>query len=90
MMNEKLMQEIADERIRQDAKWGEQNHYPARWVTILVEEVGEMAKAILNEDLAHTRKELVQVAAVAIAMLESLDRNELRGIVQAKEVTKDE
>jgi NTP pyrophosphatase (non-canonical NTP hydrolase) len=39
--------------------------------------VGEVAKAILENksSVAHTRSELVQVAAVAVAMVESLDRN---------------
>ena len=39
-------------------------------VAVLTEEVGEVARAILDCDLAQTRLELVQVAAVAVAWLE--------------------
>jgi hypothetical protein len=44
------------------------------WDTILLEEVTE---AMAESDPAKIRAELVQVAAVAVAMIESLDRNEL-------------
>ena len=83
-----LFSEIAEERLRQERKWGQQNHTPMHWVPILVEEVGEVAKTALethfqNEypqyqkhtDYAEFRKELIQVAAVAVAMIESHDRN---------------
>lgn len=80
---------VAGERIRQDARWGEQNHSLAHWLAILTEEVGEVAQAVCKAEippvnpmsrmlhLAHYRAELVQVAAVAVAAIESLDRNEL-------------
>lgn len=42
------------------------------WMHILVEEVSETASAKSIEEL---RKELIQVAAVAISAIESLDRN---------------
>lgn len=42
------------------------------WMHILVEEVSETASAKTIDDL---RKELIQVAAVAISAIESLDRN---------------
>lgn len=87
-----VMTEVANERIKQDLKWGEQNHRPADWITILVEEVGEASKAALESKflvcgkeglttrkaLENLREELIQVAAVAVASVESLDRNELR------------
>lgn len=71
--------EIATERHNQDAKFGEQNHSPAKWLMILGEEVGEVNKAALeaefqHKDLSEYRNELIQVAAVAIAMIECLDR----------------
>lgn len=71
------------ERKRQDSKWGEQNHKPATWLMILGEEVGEANKAVLEsminghfqEDLIMKyRDEMVQVAAVALAAVESFDR----------------
>lgn len=81
---------VIAERDRQDAKWGQQDHTPIEWMAILQEEVGEAAKEALEhhfgpryypedaERLARYRAELVQVAAVAVAAIESLDRNEGR------------
>jgi hypothetical protein len=101
-----VLVEVARERARQDARWGEQNHplwheslpdpvirashygvpteRAAKWlceieakggcqtyVSILVEEVAE---AVSAQDEAHARAELVQVAAVAVAMCEAIDR----------------
>jgi hypothetical protein len=99
-----VLAEIADERARQDAKWGEQNHpdgtFPDRvwawtgpasyvaenvrkncqelaaeghvtWLDIALEEVAE---AFETEDPAKLRAELVQVAAVAVAWIEAIDR----------------
>ena len=79
---------VVDERGRQLQKWGIQNHTPIEWLAILGEEVGEALKEALEhhftghyppdpERLTRLRAELVQVAAVAVAMIESLDRNEL-------------
>lgn len=41
---------IMDERINQVNKWGDQKHEPMKWFTILGEEVGEVANAILEKD----------------------------------------
>lgn len=68
------------EREHQDKEWGEQNHEPAYWLAILVEEVGEAAKEIVDYNPYNLRNELVQIAAVAIAAIESLERNELKYI----------
>lgn len=80
MSTKSVLEEIAKERNRQDEKWGEQNHSPADYLTILGEEVGEANKAALEAKFAGKpwddyRKELVQVAAVAVAMIECFDRN---------------
>ncbi|EKS10177.1 MazG-like family protein [Leptospira santarosai] len=82
-MKEKIIQEILGERERQDQKWGEQNYNPIEWCVILGEEVGEVNKAALEthfkyegkNDHSEYRKELIQVAAVALAMVECIDRN---------------
>ena len=90
--------EVHAERLRQDAKWGEQNHpdgtsdhWLARanaetaqtranekafrdeltWLDILREEVEEAAAEV---DPAKLRTELIQVAAVAVAWVEAIDR----------------
>lgn len=109
-----VLQEVRDERIRQDEKWGEQNHKvgsgpftfidladrlierteggtedptidaikkivesafskkQGTWAHILFEEVVEALES--NSD-TETRRELIQVAAVAVAMVECIDRN---------------
>lgn len=43
---------------------------PCEKVTVLLEEVGEVARAVLEKDEASMRHELVQVAAVVVAWLE--------------------
>lgn len=81
--------EVLLERQRQDEKWGEQNHHPMEWLTILGEEVGEANKAALEAhfkgygaqgDWSNYRAELIQVAAVAVAMVECLDRGKEMGV----------
>jgi hypothetical protein len=91
-----VLAEVAAERHRQDARWGEQNHqdgtgsaYAAEavlarkecgraagageltWRHILLEEIAE---AGAEHDPGSLREELIQVAAVAVAWAEALDR----------------
>lgn len=54
-------------------KWGLQNHSAEKWITILGEEFGEAAKAVLENDPAGLKHELIQVAAVAIAFAQNLE-----------------
>lgn len=73
--------EVQRERIRQDEKWGEQNHNDYRWLAIATEELGEAAQAMLHDefggDHAGTlREELVQTAAVIFAWIECIDRRQ--------------
>jgi NTP pyrophosphatase (non-canonical NTP hydrolase) len=72
---------LEDERKRQKEKWGEQEHGGHAWVSILLEEVGEVAKAINEDNMREALIELEQVAAVACAMWEQImdvDRIDLR------------
>jgi hypothetical protein len=117
-----VLAEIAKERGRQDAKWGEQNHplvdpsaveqptmvlgqmrtaYPARlfdfyglptatyarkqcqqaaregrstWADIILEEFCEFIEAAGLGDEAGARAELRQLAAVAVAAIQAMDR----------------
>ena len=115
---ERITKAIADvvaERLRQEAKWGEQNHpmvglaarrgfvpprvacvrlgilgadearercdhahrnHEGAYTHILVEEVAEFVEAcVLHGDASdEARAEMVQVVAVALAMLECIDR----------------
>jgi len=88
-MDDKIIEDILTERIRQDGKWGEQNHFELKWLAILMEEVGEVAE-VANEihptintgkaglkQYKDLRKELIHVAATCVAWMESLDRREL-------------
>lgn len=106
-----VLAEIAQERARQEAKWGQQNHvdwtptsaatdlagaWPAgvgdhfKFITdykakgaeghrlgyfdILMEEVAEAHDEARDGNTKATRAELVQVAAVAVAWIECIDR----------------
>ena len=79
----KVMSEVTTERLNQEAKWGQQDHGDFEWLTILGEEVGEACEAALKsaplmgehtQTVHELRKELIQVAAVAIAHIEAIDR----------------
>lgn len=90
----KILDEVLNERLNQDDKWGLQNHCPKGWLMILAEEFGEANKAVLescvfkdgrlssiNREMLKKgkdsyRNELIQIAAVAVAMVECLDRDE--------------
>ena len=74
------------ERLKQDAKWGEQNHCDLKWLSILAEEFGEVARAVTEDNPAKERLyshealvenievELIQCAAVCVAWIESIRR----------------
>ena len=66
-------QNVLEECFRQDKMWGANRALPPTvWLTILVEEVGEVARAIQTEPDESLKAELTQVAAVAINWLKSL------------------
>jgi NTP pyrophosphatase (non-canonical NTP hydrolase) len=79
--------DVEAERHRQYAKWGLQTHPLTTWNTILSEEVGELAQAILRKHRLYyaaperkytaarkrIRAEAVQVAAVALAIVQLVD-----------------
>lgn len=92
-----ILEEVRDERRRQDDLWGEQNHPDGTggetwasnadnfralcdlkhkmgqgtWLDILLEEAFE---ASAEDDPDKLRAELIQVAAVATAWVEAIDR----------------
>lgn len=103
----RVLVEVSQERVRQDAKWGEQNHengtrddrrllrdaelptwgtlcYRARSLTDAAARAGsveyldilleEVAEAFSESDPQRLRAELIQVAAVAVAWVEAIDR----------------
>lgn len=72
MIFEEIAEAVKAERVRQDEKWGRdfEGRHDAFWLTILGEEFGEVARAILEKEEDHTVDELVQVAAVVFSWLE--------------------
>lgn len=84
------IQLVMSERLRQERKWGEQNKAPERYLMILMEEIGEWSQEVLDSDhaggnqerrerhLRNAETELVQVAAVALAIVECSLRNNWR------------
>lgn len=80
---EAVLREVAHERIKQLDKWGQQDCTDFEWISILTEEVGEAAKEANDFNfkkiddptaLPRLRKELIQIAAVAVAHVEAIDR----------------
>ena len=102
-----VLDEVAAERVKQEAKWGQQNHpsfsksiddiHRADFYGIVADDIArqaceeafqgdrgsyahifmeEAAEAICATTIADLRTELIQVAAVAVAWIESIDRNE--------------
>lgn len=99
-----VLHQVRNERIAQDAKWGQQDHpdvlpgwhiddfdIPPQGVAkirtdyrtkkglltytdILIEELCEAVEAACDGNKVELRAELVQVAAVAVAWVEKLDR----------------
>lgn len=68
---------VRRERERQDMKWGPSHARPVPSLAVLVEEVGEVAEAINERSALGVHDELVQVAAVAVAMLEGIYRGDV-------------
>ena len=70
----KVLGEVSYERTLQDEKWGANRKLdPRTWITIMGEEFGEVCRADLEKDSNNYRKELIQVAAVAVAAVEAFD-----------------
>lgn len=72
MKRHEIFELINLERNKQDKKWGALPKYLSDmvWLTVLMEEVGECAEAILKRDWNNLKLEIIQVATVAIAWLE--------------------
>lgn len=73
------LDQILDERKRMEKAYGEQNQDPFAWQCLLGGEFGDTAKAILEHRFSLGRvedieKEAIQMAAVALAFVECLER----------------
>lgn len=73
----KILDDIAEERVRQDAKFGiTRGLTPMEWLPALVEEIGEFAQCICDGSDYSTemRVELVQIAALTVAIIQDIDQ----------------
>lgn len=75
----RVMHDVAQERRRQDDEFGgashNDQHQPAEWVAMIVKQLGKTV-AHCTEDQASReyRQRMVNVAALAVAAVESYDR----------------
>jgi hypothetical protein len=74
-VHENIFNAIIDERHRQDEKWGgpdhDDKHSYGDWIIYLVQ---HLAKASLAVSRQRYRYQLVRIAALAVAAIESFDR----------------
>lgn len=80
-----VLADVSAERDRQRTLWGDERNYtPLQWFAVLGEEYGEVGKKVTQGfvppesdfDREGYRKELIQTAAVAVAAVEELDRQD--------------
>lgn len=75
-VQEQILDDIAAERVRQDAMWGGEKHDDAesqeRWASFIMVYLGKYAHWDASEVTQRTN--LVKLAALAVAAIESLDR----------------
>lgn len=96
MTNQKsIIEEIKLERKRQDSRFGNQprNLMPTVYLAVLTEELGEVARSIIEGDSENYRIELIQLAAVSIAAIEEYDNglaiNEITSVCKPIQYKKD-
>ena len=64
-----IIKKIVNEKSSQLTKWGIQTHSPFEWLTIAVEELGSVAKAILEYEYRNGTKEKIVSEAIQVATL---------------------
>lgn len=71
MNRQEIFAEVNAERVLQDAKWGghqhDQSHSPNDWIAYITKHAGKAA------DGDSFRDQMIKVAALAIAAIESID-----------------
>lgn len=75
---ETIYEEIYDERAKQDAEWGgplkDDDNSSNDWVACIAKHVGRAVT--LPGDRGNFRKQMIRVAALAVAAIEWCDRRE--------------
>jgi hypothetical protein len=77
MGQESIIGEVIEERGRQDAEWGsvhDDGHTPGDWVAKLKRHLGLASGEGVGTDLGRYRRQMIRVAALAVAALESMER----------------
>lgn len=79
MTDPTVLDEVRAERARQEKLWGDQRARDlCEYIAILGEEFGEVCEAILENrfggrSIQNARREAIEVAAVAAAIVEAID-----------------
>lgn len=69
-LQQRAVQLVFTERVRQLNKWGSQHHDDPWWLVIETEELGEVARAIFEK--GHVLEEATHVTAVGLAWMEDI------------------
>ncbi len=73
------LEKVRAERGLQDARWGDQSSKTdLQGLSVEMEELGEVARALNDNNIKQLKEEVIQVAAVAVVWLEALNRREER------------
>lgn len=76
-MDKNLLLEVAAERDRQDGKWGteqDDKNNPLDWHETIADYNGWARRMLCMGSIAKGRRRLIQLAAIAVAQVEALDR----------------
>ena len=85
-IQQRVLAEVAAERQRQDEQWGVSDHAPDLWALIVAKHAGRLAADALDFGdvagdkgagylaLMQFRERCLQVAAICVAAVESIDR----------------
>ena len=72
-----VLAEVQAERYRQEGKWGteqDDRNNPLDWHEVLSDYIGWARRMLCMGSIAKGRRRLIQVAAIAVAAVEALDR----------------
>ena len=80
MPQEQILEEITQERQRQDEKWGGHTHddrlHPFDWYEVIADYNAWARRMACMNSKAKARRRYIQVAALAVAAVEALDRTD--------------
>lgn len=79
MTQKRILAEVAEERTWQDSRWGgaehDDRHTPAEWVALLARHLGlAVDDGGETTDPERFRRQMIRLAALAVAAAESFDR----------------